>query len=113
MYSFPWMWSGTSILWFVIFIAITSGLFLLADWARKNNITTKWSDWVIGLIGLLILVFTAQNITGSLAEEEPVAAQWFVAVLGIPGLLVIAFAMANVWRRYRITKLGSSKGKKV
>ena len=95
------IFSGSVFFWGVIFAAIAVGLTLLVMWTRRNNVETKWWDWLLGSVGLALLVFTAQNALGSLEEAEPTAAVMFLLVTGIPSLILLAVPIQFVRRRSR------------
>ncbi|RAL69335.1 Tetrachloroethene reductive dehalogenase TceA membrane-bound subunit [Dehalococcoides mccartyi] len=44
---------------------------------------------LLGLWGLPVLVFSIQNLIGSLSETEPQAAGMFFAVTGLPALVML------------------------
>jgi hypothetical protein len=71
----------------------------LVLWLRGKDITVKWYEWLIGAIGLLLLLFTIQNFAGSLVELESTAANMFLLVTGLPALILLAVAWQLVARR--------------
>jgi hypothetical protein len=73
----------------------------LVLWLRGKDITVKWYEWLIGAIGLLLLLFTIQNFAGSLVELESTAANMFLLVTGLPALILLAVAWQLVARRQR------------
>ena len=96
------IFTGNAFLWGAVFVAIAIGLTFLIQWIRRNNIETKWWDWLLGLVGLVLLVFTVQNALGSLEEAEPTAAWMFLVVTGIPSLILMAIPIQMVLRRRRL-----------
>jgi uncharacterized membrane protein len=76
-------------MWFIIGIAV--GLLLL--WVvMSKKLSMKWYEWVIGLVGLALLLFTVLITTTSYAEDEPKAAQMFMLILGLPSLVLMVLA---------------------
>lgn len=73
----------------------------LVLWLRSRNIVLAWYHWLIGIIGLVLVVFTILNVVGSIIELEPTAANMFLLVTGLPGLILIAIAWQLVARRQR------------
>ena len=73
----------------------------LVVWLRNRQIATKWYDWLIGIIGLALLLFTIQNMEGSLVEGYATAALMFFVVTGILSLVLMAVPVFSVWRRSR------------
>ena len=51
-------------MWLGFFIGIILGVALLAlvMWLRSKAINVTWYEWLIGAIGLALLVFTIQNV---------------------------------------------------
>ena len=84
-------------MWFLIALilgALVGGLLL---WMRNRNMSLTWYEWVIGVIGLLMVLFGVQNYFGSVAEVEISAAPMYLLVIALPGLvlLVVAGLLAN------------------
>ena len=84
-------------MWFLaalILGAVIGGLIL---WMRSRNMSLTWYEWVIGVIGLLMVLFGVQNYFGSVAEVEISAAPMYLLVIALPGLvlLVVAGFLAN------------------
>jgi uncharacterized membrane protein len=76
-------------MWFVIGIAV--GLLLL--WiVMSKKVQMKWYEWLIGIVGLALLLFTVLVTSTSYAEDEPKAAQLFLLVLGIPSIVLLVLA---------------------
>lgn len=86
-------------LWLIIALIVGVGLTVLVFWLRNRDIKVKWYEWFIGIIGLLLLLFTIQNYIGAQAELESTAANMFLVVTGLPALILLAVAATLVWRR--------------
>ncbi len=78
-----------------------AALLALVLWLRGRDIKVTWYEWLIGVIGLALLLFTIQNLVGSFAELEPTAAYMFLLVTGLPALILLAIAWQLVARRQR------------
>ena len=61
-----------------------------------------WYEWLIGIIGVALLLFTVQNYFGSQAELEPKVANMFLLVTGLPALILLAVAW-QLWARRKKT----------
>ena len=73
-------------MWFIIGIAV--GALLL--WViSAGNLSLKWYEWLIGAVGLALLLFTILITTTSYAEDEPKAGQLFMLILGLPSLVLL------------------------
>lgn len=76
-------------MWFIIGVAV--GLLLL--WVvMSKKIQMRWYEWLIGIVGLALLLFTVLVTTTSYAEDEPKAAQMFMLVMGIPSVVLMVLA---------------------
>lgn len=82
------------LLWFILGAVIIGGLLLLVNWMRSNNTSFTWYEWLIGAIGLLLLIAAVQNAYGSIIEDEAQAAWMFLLIFGLPALILFAV----VWR---------------
>ena len=88
-------------MWLVIGLVIGAGLVTLVLWLRNRRIAVTRYEWLIGAIGLGLLLFTIQNIVGSLAELEPVAPRMFLLVFGLPAIVLLVVGCLLPWFRYR------------
>jgi hypothetical protein len=86
-------------MWFLIGLILGALLLGLATWMRRKNISLTWYEWLIGIVGLVLLVFTIQNFVGSIAELESSAAWMFLLVVGLPALILLAVAWQLAARR--------------
>ena len=87
--------------WLIIGLVVGAGLMALVLWLRRRKITVTWYEWLVGAIGLLLLLFTIQNFTASFAEHEPIAAWRFLLVFGLPSAILLAIACLLPWWRHR------------
>ncbi|MCL2475296.1 MAG: dehalogenase [Chloroflexi bacterium] len=71
----------------------------LVFWVIKQGISVRWWEWLIGTIGIALLIFTVQNFLGSFVENEPKAAWMFWIVLGLPSLIILAIPTVLVIMR--------------
>jgi hypothetical protein len=86
-------------LWLIIGLIVGAGVLALALWSNNRGVSIKWYDWLIGVIGLLLLIFTIQNYFGSNAELEPTAANLFLLVTGLPAIILMVIAWQLIARR--------------
>ena len=90
-------------MWLIIGLILGAALLGLILWLRGRDIRVTWYEWLIGVIGLLLLLFTIQNFAGSFIELEPTAAWMFLLVTGLPALILLALA----WQLARRHRAGS------
>jgi uncharacterized membrane protein len=68
---------------------------------RSRDIKATWYEWLIGIVGFLMLLFALQNFFASYAEAESGAAIMFLPVLGLPALILLGVAWQLIARRQR------------
>jgi uncharacterized membrane protein YeaQ/YmgE (transglycosylase-associated protein family) len=85
-------------MWLIIGLLLGALLIWLIGFLKDKGITMKWYEWVIGLIGVALLLFTIQNYVGSLAELEPTAANMFLLVTGLPAVILLVVTWQLVVR---------------
>jgi uncharacterized membrane protein len=86
-------------MWLIIGLIVGAAILGLSVWLRNKGINLTWYEWLIGAIGLVLLLFTIQNFFGSQAELEPNAAYMFLLVTGLPALILLAVAWQLAARR--------------
>jgi len=75
---------------FIVGVAATAVLWLLATYARRNELHLNWWRWALTMMGLAYAVFVIEVIVGFLAEGEPRAA----LVMGIlTGIFAVIWAV--------------------
>ena len=79
-------------MWFVIALILGGLVGALALWMRSKDMKIAWYTWLIGIVGLFLLLFTIQNYVGSVNEFESSAASMFLVVMGIPSVVLLAVA---------------------
>jgi hypothetical protein len=88
-------------MWLIIGLVAGAAVLGLILWMKGRDISVKWHEWLIGAIGLLLLLFTIQNFAGSLAELESTAANMFLLVTGLPAIILLAVSWQLIARRQR------------
>ena len=88
-------------IWIIFGAAFSVAMVALVLWLRRNNVSVTWYEWLIGIAGVLLFVFTIQNTWGSLYELESGAAMWMWIVTGLPSIILMIVASSLVWRRSR------------
>ena len=84
-------------MWLLMGITLSAGILLLALWLRSRGVSISWYEWLLGVLAVILLLFTLQNYQASIAENEPFAPAMFLLVFGIPGLLLLLIAAFLVW----------------
>lgn len=75
---------------FIVGALATAALWLLATYARKNELRLGWWQWGLTVSGLAYAVFVVEVVIGFLAEGEPRAA----LVMGVfTGLVAVVWSV--------------------
>ena len=88
--------------WFVFALVLGAGVLALVLWLRSRDIKVTWYEWLIGIVGLLLLLIAVQHYVGSLAEMYPAAGWMGALIVGVPALVLLAVAWLLAWRRQRV-----------
>lgn len=88
-------------MWFIIGILL-GGAFLGLVWLMRNKgASFTWYEWLIGIVGVVLLLFGIQNLVGGLVETESTAGWLLMAVFGVPALILLTATWQLVRRRHR------------
>lgn len=88
-------------MWLIIGLVAGAAILGLVQWMRSKNVSLTWYEWLIGIVGLALLLFTIQNFFGSFAELEPTAAWMFLLITGLPSLIFLAVSWQLIARRQK------------
>jgi protein-S-isoprenylcysteine O-methyltransferase Ste14 len=88
-------------MWLIIGLVIGAALLALVMQMRNKNFSIKWYEWLIGIVGMLLLLFTIQNSFALITEVQPTAAWMIWLIVGLPGLILLAVAWQLSVRRAR------------
>ena len=87
-------------MWWTIFtVVLTFAIAALVFWVVKENKSVRWYEWLIGAVGVILLVLCLQNTFGAMLEGESHASITFLWTLGIPALILIALPVILAVRR--------------
>jgi hypothetical protein len=87
-------------MWFII--ALVVGLVVtLGFWLHNRNVNLTWYEWLIGIVGLFLILFTIQNYFASLDELKNTAANYFLLITGLPGVVLLGLSVLLGFRRAR------------
>ena len=85
-------------MWFIAALILGGLVGAFALWMRSKDMKMTWYTWLIGIVGLFLLLFTIQNYIGSVNEFEDSAATMFLLVMGLPAVILIAVASVLGYR---------------
>jgi uncharacterized membrane protein len=80
----------------IVLGALLIGLFV---YLKSIGFSLSWYEWLIGIVGLLLLFMTIQNMLGSMIELESQAAWMFALIMGLPAVLLLAVDWRLIARR--------------
>ncbi len=95
------MFTSSIVIWATISLFIGFGIAWFIQYLRAKAITVKWYEWAIGISGLLLILFSVQNILAGYAESEPKSALMFVLLIALPGLILMGIAGLRIATRQK------------
>jgi uncharacterized membrane protein len=90
-------------MWFIIALLIGAAVAGLMFFLKSRGIKVSWYEWLIGIVGVALLLFTIQNYGASLNEFESGAATTFLLVTGLPSVILLAIAGGLAFMHNRST----------
>jgi len=85
-------------MWLALGIIVTALVAWLIYWLKGKGLAFTWYEWIIGIVGLLLLLFTIQNWGGAQAELVTKAANMFLLITGLPAVILLVLAGVLVSR---------------
>ncbi|MFZ5908470.1 MAG: dehalogenase [Chloroflexota bacterium] len=83
-------------LWLILGAVVGIGFFLAAT---KMKLT--WYEWVLAVLGTILILFAVQNYSASRLALETRAAGLLLLMFGLPGALLAAAGFVLPWMRAR------------
>ena len=81
-------------LWLVLGVVVGIGFFLAAT---KMKLT--WYEWVLAVLGIILVLFAIQNYSASQVELESRAAGFLLLIFGLPGVILAALGFVLPFMR--------------
>ncbi|AGG07024.1 MULTISPECIES: hypothetical protein [Dehalococcoides] len=88
-------------LWFFVGFIVAVVVLLLVSWLKNKNIKLVWYEWVIGIVGLLLILAAIQHYAGALREGFAKAALLGSLSFGIPAIVLFVVVWQLISRRRR------------
>ena len=85
-----------------LLIGLAFGIF--AVWSSNKGMKVRWFEWVLLVIGALLLIFTAQNFFAGFEETVPKFSWLILATTGLLGLIFIAIPVSLIVSRRNAAK---------
>ena len=90
-------------MWLLIGLILGVSLVILTIWMKGKNMSFRWYEWLMLVIGIILLLFAIQNTIGAFAETENQVAWMLLLLFGLPALILVAITGSLVWMRHRKT----------
>ena len=90
-------------MWLIVALVLGFALTALIFWGRSKGIKMTWYEWLIGVVGLLMVLFAVQNFIEVNSEFNPTAANNFLIFVGLPGLILMVVAWQLTIRHKKAT----------
>ena len=84
--------------WLIIGLLLGAGFFWLAT---GGKVSFRWYEWLLVVLGVILILFAIQNYSASQLELEPRAGGIMLWLFGLPGLILAAVAGVLAWMRAR------------
>ena len=91
-------------MWFIFGLVLGVSGILVYQLARRGAVI-RWYEWLIGVIGTILLYIGVWHFFGSLRELETQAGWLGLVIIGVLGLILLVVALQRVWRRNRASAL--------
>ncbi|WP_411814458.1 dehalogenase [Dehalococcoides mccartyi] len=75
------------------------GIFGFVKWLQRKNIKANWYEWLIGIVGLILLLIAVQHYFGASAELFSFAAWTGLAIIGVPAIILLVVAWQLIARK--------------
>ena len=87
--------------WTIFGFLLGTGVLAVILWLRNRGSKVTWYEWLIGVIGVLLLVTATQHYVASMAEMYTTAAWLGALIFGGAGLILLAVVWQLIARRQR------------
>ena len=81
-------------LWLIFGVVVGIGFYLAAT---KMKLT--WYEWVLAVLGTILILFAYQNYIASQIDLWPRAAGLLLLIFGLPGVILTALGFGLPWMR--------------
>jgi len=81
-------------LWLILGIVVGIGFYLAA-----TKMSLAWYEWVLAVLGVVLVLFAIQNYSASQVELEARAGTMLFVMFGIPGIILAALGFVLPWMR--------------
>ncbi|AII61466.1 hypothetical protein [Dehalococcoides mccartyi] len=78
---------------------VAIGIYEFVKWLRRNGIKAIWYEWLMGAVGLVLLLLGIQHFFGAMSELFYFAAWMGLTIIGVPALILMLVAWQLIARR--------------
>ncbi|AMU87249.1 hypothetical protein [Dehalococcoides mccartyi] len=78
---------------------VAIGIYEFVKWLRRNGIKATWYEWLMGAVGLVLLLLGIQHFFGAMSELFYFAAWMGLTIIGVPALILMLVAWQLIARR--------------
>jgi len=82
--------------WLIVGLVLGAVIFWVAT---GGFVKLTWYEWVLGILGIILILFAIQNFGASQVAHEPKAGNLLLLIFGLPGLIFAAVAGVLVFLR--------------
>ena len=101
-------------MWFAAGLIVGAALVVLFLQLKRINVTVKWYEWLIGVAGMLVMVYSLQNVFAASASESGTGAPGvFFLLFALPGIFLILVSIGIPSTRFFLWKNRQRRGQDV
>lgn len=83
----------------LIGVLVAVAVYAAINWLRSRNIKVDWYEWLIGIVGLILLLIAVQHYFGASSELFSFAAWTGLAIIGVPAIILLVVAWQLIARK--------------
>ncbi|MBC8331324.1 MAG: dehalogenase [Anaerolineae bacterium] len=76
-------------MWLILGLVLGAGVYWLVT---TEKVKLTWYEWVLVVVGVILLLYGIENYSASQLELEPRAGGFLLLIFGLPGLILAAVA---------------------
>lgn len=85
--------------WIIFAFFLGAALVWFLVWLQKTQRSLKWYEWLIGILGIMLLIGSVQHYLGSVREDYLTPGVIGAMIFGIPALILFAVDWQLIVRR--------------
>ena len=89
-------------LFYAVSVIVALAVGALVVWLIKSGVSVRWWEWLMGVIGVILIIVTLQHVFATFVENQPAALWPGVLTFGVPAIILLAIAGQFIARRQRV-----------